>query len=133
MTLVVDASVAIKWVVQESGSFEADALIKEQPLIAPDFLLLECANVLAQHERRGALQRDDADARLGRIGTLGVRLYPTRDFVREAHRLAVTLRQSAYDCLYLALAREQGVRLVTADIRFAEAAEKLFPSAIRRF
>lgn len=123
MTLVVDASVAIKWVVEEAGSLEAERLVRSEMLIAPDFLLLECANVLAQHQRRGRLTPDQASARLGLIARAGVRLHATSDLVAEAHRLAGALRQTAYDSLYLALALAETIPLVTADAHFADAAQ----------
>jgi predicted nucleic acid-binding protein len=43
---VVDASVALKWVIDEDGSEAAGALLLEEPLAAPDLLMVECANVL---------------------------------------------------------------------------------------
>lgn len=48
MSLVVDASVALKWVLDEEGRPAARALLLgNEPLHAPDFLILECANILA--------------------------------------------------------------------------------------
>ena len=43
--LVVDASVAIKWVVPEAGSERAITLL-DHGLVAPDLLFSECANIL---------------------------------------------------------------------------------------
>jgi predicted nucleic acid-binding protein len=42
---VVDASVAIKWFVDEEGRAEAVGLLRH-PLSAPDLLAPECANIL---------------------------------------------------------------------------------------
>ena len=39
---VIDASVAIKWVVEENGTPEALALLNEGSLLAPDLLIPEC-------------------------------------------------------------------------------------------
>jgi predicted nucleic acid-binding protein len=58
MTVVVDASIALKWVIEEDGSEEAGALLLEETLAAPDLLMIECANVLWAKARRGALTRD---------------------------------------------------------------------------
>ncbi len=46
-TLVVDASVVIKWVVQEEGSDAAVRLIGGPSLIAPDLLIPECVDGIA--------------------------------------------------------------------------------------
>ena len=53
MTVIVDASVALKWVIEEDGSEAAGALLLEEPLAAPDLLIVECANVLWAKARRG--------------------------------------------------------------------------------
>ena len=58
MTVVVDASVALKWVIQEDGSEAAEALLRQEPLLAPDLLIVECANVLwVKTRRRGSAPR----------------------------------------------------------------------------
>ncbi len=44
-TLVVDASVVIKWVIEETGTQDALALRRHR-LLAPDLLIPECANIL---------------------------------------------------------------------------------------
>jgi predicted nucleic acid-binding protein len=47
MTYVVDSSVAVKWVVPEVLSDEADRILAgDDPLIAPDLLQVEAANAL---------------------------------------------------------------------------------------
>jgi predicted nucleic acid-binding protein len=67
MTVIVDASVALKWVLEEDGSDHASALLAEQPLAAPDLLVVECANVLWAKARRRVLTRDLAGAALAAI------------------------------------------------------------------
>jgi predicted nucleic acid-binding protein len=44
-TLVIDASIAVKWVVEEEGRSETLALRQKAKLIAPDLLVAECANI----------------------------------------------------------------------------------------
>jgi len=44
--LCIDASIAIKWVIEETGTQEALALRECARLIAPDLLIPECANIL---------------------------------------------------------------------------------------
>ena len=53
--LVVDASVALKWVIPEYGSILALALRREHRFTAPDLLIADCANVLWKQVRRGFL------------------------------------------------------------------------------
>jgi predicted nucleic acid-binding protein len=41
MTVIVDASVALKWVIEEEGSQAARTLLLDEPLAAPDLLIVE--------------------------------------------------------------------------------------------
>jgi len=53
--LIVDASIALKWGVDEVGTPEALALKRTHRLAAPDLLVAECANILWKKVRRGEL------------------------------------------------------------------------------
>lgn len=119
---MIDCSVALKWVLPEAGREAALDLIGSEALIAPDFLKLECANVLAMRERRGMISRVAATVGLKEISSLpGLTFRPTAAYVEAAQSLALDLGQTAYDCLYLALALAENAVLVTADARFARA------------
>jgi predicted nucleic acid-binding protein len=117
-TLVIDASIAVKWVVEEEGTPQALRLRKQAKLIAPELLVAECANILWKKVRREDLSREEAllAARLLQIAE--IELLPTRSLLEAATRIALDLDHPAYDCLYLALAVERECRFVTADERF---------------
>jgi plasmid stability protein len=55
-TLVIDASIAIKWMVEEDGTREALALREQAKLIAPELLVAECANILWKKCRGSSFQ-----------------------------------------------------------------------------
>ena len=59
-TIVVDASIAIKWVVAEEGTDTAVDLRLRFHFAAPDLLIPECANILWKKVQRGELTRDEA-------------------------------------------------------------------------
>ena len=134
MTLVVDASVALKLVLPEDQIEEAKRLLQTQAAIAPQFLMLECANVLAQTVRRQLLTSEEAAFGFKLLTDWGLRLVPDILHVSAAHRLAVELRQSAYACLYLAVAIEENATLVTEDARFfaAASAHPRYRTVVRR-
>src|SRR5437660_454434 len=84
MTLVIDASVALKWVIEEEDSPAAMALLLGEPLAAPDFLAIECANVLWSKARRGDMSGQDARAGLAAILATPVQLLPSGRYVIAA-------------------------------------------------
>jgi len=117
VSLVVDASVALKWVVDEPGASEANALLQER-LVAPELLLLECANGLWRRVRKGELTQSEAEWRFGLLEAVPKRLSPDARDTSAALRLAIQLGHPIYDCLYLACAIRNGCQVVTADKRF---------------
>jgi predicted nucleic acid-binding protein len=116
--LVIDASVAVKWVVEEDGTPLALALRQKARLIAPELLVGECANILWKKVRRRELLKDEAllAARLLQVAEL--ELLPMRPLFETATRISIELDHPAYDCVYLALAATNKCRFVTADERF---------------
>lgn len=120
-TFVIDASVAIKWVVDEDESAQALALRKNSRLIAPDLLVAECANILWKKVQRGEIEPQDAKLASDLLARADVALEPMNGLSAEALRLAVQLGHPAYDCFYLALALARRAIFVTADARFARA------------
>ena len=121
---VVDASVLIKWVVQEEGSDAAIRLIAGPILSAPDLLMSECANILWKKVRREELTRDEAMLAAELLMRADIELVPTRALMPAALKLAIDLGHTAYDCTYLALAMERDVLFVTADGKFVRLVER---------
>ena len=114
--LVVDASVVIKWVVEEDGTAEALAL-RRQKLIAPDLIVAECANILWKKVRRTELSAEEAGIASRLLANADLDLRPTRSLMNTALEIAIQLDHPAYDCLYLALAEQNDAEFVTADSR----------------
>ncbi len=117
--VVVDASVAIKWVCQEEGTPEALALLGQTSLTAPDFLVVECANILWKMVKRGQLSKREALLGARILANADIELLPTRFLLERTATIAVDLDHPAYDCMYLALAEAYDWSYVTADERFA--------------
>jgi predicted nucleic acid-binding protein len=120
MTIVVDASIALKWVLEEPGSDAAEDLL-EKDLAAPSLWLPDAANGLWRRTVRGELTQAEAEERLGELTKAPVASVPLEQDLPEVTRLAIQLNHPAYDCLYLALAKRLGTFVVTADNRFVEA------------
>jgi predicted nucleic acid-binding protein len=117
---VLDASVAVRWVVPEQGSEEAAALLS-QPVgwVAPRLLVTEVASALRRKVGGGELAPSVASQALGAIidaiddGV--IQLAEDEHIVGSALTLAITLGRKLPDCLYLALAEREGAWLATAD------------------
>ena len=117
MTLVVDASVAVKWLIREEGSEVAMALVGRDALVAPDLLVAEVANVLWRLTRVANLPAEQATRGMEElIGTID-ELYPMEGLAVRALGIATALTHPVYDCFYIALAEALDTTLVTADRR----------------
>ena len=117
-TLVIDASIAVKWVVEEHGTPEALALRQKAKLIAPELLVAECANILWKKVKREELLKQEALLAARLLQGAEIELLPTRSLFEAATRMSIEIDHPAYDCLYLALAIEKECPFVTADERF---------------
>jgi predicted nucleic acid-binding protein len=119
--LVVDASVAAKWLFQEPDQDLALSLIGRFELIAPELLLVECGNLIWRRQRLGEVAAQVAPRMVGKLRAGPIRFYGCSGLVERAVVLAVALRHTIYDCIYMSLALAQQARVVTCDRRFAAA------------
>lgn len=115
--LVVDSSVAIKWVVPEPDSTVAVDLVGPFRLIAPHLIYAECANVLWKKQRRGEISRSELLSAVGVVDDFSVETVSMRELTAPAVDLSILLDHAVYDCFYLALSIVQECKLVTADGR----------------
>ena len=123
MKLIVDASVAVKWLFTEERTAESRQLLAHRIVLsAPDFILTEVANVIWKKAQR----KDIADPQpyLEELSRLpdAVVLCPSADLIAHAAAIALKIGHPVYDCLYLACAEVEDSPLVTADIRLRDAA-----------
>ena len=122
MRLVVDASVAVKWLVAEEDSDAADRLlVGGDDLYAPRLMVSEVANAVWRKARMGEIERGRAGILMAAVSEMPVHWSSDETVCVDAVRLAVALDRPAYDCVYLALAHRVDAQLVTADARFANA------------
>jgi predicted nucleic acid-binding protein len=132
MNLVVDASVAVKWLFEEPDSERAEALLTSAgednlKLVAPTILPAEIANALWKRMRRGDMDRRKTLETRERFEEICPLLLPIEGLVLRALELAIDSRHPVYDCLYVALAEELSSELITADERLYRAFARDFP------
>lgn len=129
---VVDASVAVKWLIDEEGSTKAHEL-RRRSLHAPSLLVVEVGNVVRTVTTRGELSITEAKRAPGLLMEMPVTWHEPYALMDDALAHALRLNHPIYDCVYLALALRLGVPMVTADKRFLRAvqAEPDFAETVR--
>lgn len=129
MRLIVDASIAVKWLIAEPHSPEARQLLAPRiGLHAPDFILTEVANVIWKKARRKEIPSPQPYVDELATMTDAIALQPSTELVVKATALAVQIDHPVYDCVYLACADEWAAPLVTADERLARRAGEAHPT-----
>ncbi len=133
MTLVIDASVATKWVLSEPDSDRAAQLREiENDFIAPALIVAEIGNAIWKRVTWKEIAQDDAVRAAEIAVSLLSRLTPMDDLVGRALEIAVALKHPIYDCFYLALAERERAPLMCADGPLFEKAKKLKTVEVRK-
>ncbi len=126
--VVVDASLAVKWLVEEDDSDKAHAALQswvaqDITRIAPYLMPFEVANALHRRVLRGELNVESSTRMISRLLESRLELHQPPGLHVRALQFASQLNQNAaYDAHYLALAESVGCELWTADVRFYRAA-----------
>src|SRR5439155_23182835 len=129
--VVVDTSIAVKWVLKDANSGIALALLtewadREMVLIAPALLAYEVSNALYQHVRSGKLPPEDAEQGLKEVvfPAIGFDVSQKPDYNIRAMELARQCGLPAtYDAHFLELAERKGCELWTDDMRLWRAVQ----------
>jgi len=115
---VIDASVAVKWLVPEIHAERAMRLLDENHvLMAPDLVFAEIGNVLLKKSRMGEIATEAALEMLTDFKGIPLQIYKTDALLEYAWDIADTHKRSFCDSLYIALAMRTACRMVTADLK----------------
>jgi len=116
MTLVLDASVALKWYVPEDDADLADDILRSgEELIAPQIIVAEVANTSWRLARRGQLDPKQHYRIAASIARPFAMLAPLTALLPRAAAIALELDHPIYDCFYLALSEARTAPLITDD------------------
>lgn len=127
---VFDVSVWLKLFIAEPDSDVAAALIEsESSYLAPDILFAEFCNVIWLKRRVGDFSTKQAHEAVDQLaGFFGIfDIAWSAVLMSAALDLASTIDHPVYDCLYLVLAEENDMTLITADRKFYRAVRKVRP------
>ena len=113
MNVVVDASIAVEYLLRTALGEHAAATLESAVLFAPELLDVEVLAVLRRELLRGHLAVNRAQQALDDLVAWDVRRIAHRDLVARAwaHRANV----SAYDAFYVAAAELYDAVVMTAD------------------
>jgi predicted nucleic acid-binding protein len=121
--IVLDASVALKWFIEgEPLADEARRVrdeIEHQPdnFIVPDLFFNEVLSVLVRLPSASSKTVRETIYLLESLGM--ARIANGHELLRDAAEVAMTLRLSGYDAIYVAVAASVGGQWLTADARAA--------------
>src|SRR5215472_7768759 len=104
MTIVIDASVAAKWILEEADSDRAESMLfavreKRLAMLAPEILAAEIANVLWKAVWRDGMSINDAEERFSAFLEVCPPLVRDSRLAAAALRFAMRFHRSLYDCL----------------------------------
>jgi predicted nucleic acid-binding protein len=126
MDRVVDASVAVKWFVPESHTAIAkDIMLQPGTKHVPDLFRAEVVSVLCRKIQVKELSADEGREAVTVFMQLPLQFHPTANLLVPAFEIALESRQYVYDCVYLILAAQLNIKMVTADRRFYKAIQKM--------
>jgi len=134
-SFVLDASVAAKWMLPAQGEPLRDEAFRlldaygagEVDLLVPDIFWAECGNIVWKAVRQRRLARINAELVLSSILRRHIATVPSTKLLADAVSIAIDSGRSVYDCLYLALAAETKMQLITADEHLANALAARYP------
>lgn len=123
--VVVDASLALKWVLSESDSSTAIALLakwntEQMEVIAPTLFAYEVTNILYRQVVAGKLTYDETKKLLTKLFAIGIVLDFSHYKNISTQAMEFSYRfglPAAYDSHYLALAERERCEYWTADTR----------------
>ncbi len=125
--IIVDASIAAKWLLPEPDSEKATTLLlEERTLIAPELIRIEVYGALTKAHRLSRIDTDSVEKHCGVWDALltqgALSLSPDEIDIKEAVRLSVQLSHPVQDCLYLSAAQRLKAPLATTDNKLAQKA-----------
>lgn len=134
-TYVLDASVGLKWAIppaDETLSSESLDLLRqyvkgELDFLVPDIFWAEVGNVLWKGSRQGRWSHASVEQIASEMQARKFRTVPSRALLSGALKIAFAYDRPVYDCLYVALAVESGMEMITADERLANSVAAHLP------
>lgn len=133
--IVVDSSVAAKWVLPEPDDAQAKHLLTESKrngdrLILLDLALIEVSNAIWKRFHRGLTTPDETRAALDDLLRTPVDVADSNTLLKPGLEIAMKYDSAVYDALFVALCQDLGLQGVTADEPLYKAVHADYPNII---
>ena len=115
--IVIDASTLAKFILKEEGWEEVAEHLKAGTL-SIDHVVKEVANAVWKRFRQGAASREVSKIMLNALKEIlerAVKVEEELTYLDRAAEIAFDRGITIYDSLYIAMAKEKGLRLLTSD------------------
>jgi len=115
--IVIDASTLAKFILKEKGWEEVAEHLKAGTL-SVDLVVKEVANAVWKRFRKGAASREESEIMLNALKEIqerAVKVEGELTYLDGAAEIAFNRGITIYDSLYIAMAKEKGLKLLTAD------------------
>ena len=135
MVLVLDASVAAKWVLPSADEPLVDQAVRlfaryvddQLQFAVPDLFWAEFGNIVWKAVRQGRISLPSAEIAIAEMRRREFSTIPSRALLDDAFKIANAFGRSVYDAMYVALAVARSAEFVTADERLANALAARLP------
>jgi predicted nucleic acid-binding protein len=124
--IVLDASVAVSWLLSEGAASELDRQLAERRIIVPAYWTAEVGNAILKALRRKTIPQERLSIIESNLDILNLTIEPVA--VASVLPLVAFAREqglSAYDAGYVHLAWKRGATLASFDKAMRTAAERL--------
>ncbi|MGH9116374.1 MAG: type II toxin-antitoxin system VapC family toxin [Acidimicrobiales bacterium] len=118
-TAVIDASAVADWLARATRAPRLDLQLDGLDLVAPEIMDVEVLNGVRRWERLGAISAEHAAMVVDGLVTAPIERFRTTPLLHSAWLLRHNL--TAYEAVYVALARVLDCPLVTSDRRLTRA------------
>lgn len=122
--LVIDASVSLKWVLDDEENTENALALRDDgirgrfQMVAPSLWLYEVANGMVTATRRSRVTHEQGRESLALLTAMAIRFADAE--LDDCYRTALKYRVAFYDATYMTLADALGTDLWTGDLKFFE-------------
>ncbi len=127
MTVIIDSSALVAYLLEESG-FEKARDLLAVGVESPTLLVMEASNAILEASKGGRVDRAGADGAIEVMLNLlrsNIRIHDEADLVQDTFRIAADHGLTTYDSVYLALAVKLHGGLASRDKKQMEVAKTL--------